>query len=433
MNTPADDHHANPPITRRDVLRAGAAALAVPAIIRADAPASQPTSSRAASSRPTSMAAAAQTIPTNVLGRTGVAVTRLAMGAGYPGYGRRLLERAYRSGVRYFDNAYGYGNGVQERELGDWLAATGRRADVFVVTKDGVCAPKDFYTKVVRRRETLHVDTIDLMMIHGIEDPELPRDRDGSWRTIKDRLVREKKIRFMGFSTHADMPKRIACITNAAGSAWVDVAMVACDPLLLRTDVALNRAIDACAKAGVGLVAMKTTRGLGRKAAQRRGLPEGQAPTESMPGFETLGLSAFGAIHAGMWSDGRFAAVCSAMLNITMIDENTRNAREFRGPLDAEHRKRLEDGMRTLARATCPNCDGSCRRAAGTQTDFAAIARCVAYAAEDGNRAGARALYAALPPEARDWTGANLGAVSTACHSKLDFEAICRCAREWLG
>jgi hypothetical protein len=219
------------------------------------------------------------------------------------------------------------------------------------------------------------------------------------------------------------MDRRVECVANAAKSPWVDVAMVACDPLLLRSNDALGRALDACTKAGVGLVAMKTTRGLGLKAAQRRGLPEGQAPTEQMDGFDKLGLSAFGAVHYGMWSDGRFATVCSAMLNRAFIDENTRNARQFK-PLNAEQWKWLDEGMKQLARATCPGCDGSCQRAAGTRTDFCSITRYLAYAEEDGDRTRARELFAALPAEARDWRRADLKSASSACRSRLDFESI---------
>jgi hypothetical protein len=335
--------------------------------------------------------------------------------------------------VRYFDNAYGYGNGAHEAILGKWLAKTNRRSDVFIVTKDGVTSPKLFYDKVCKRLETLQADTIDMMFIHGIDDPSLPRDFWGGWRRLKDRLVRENKVRFMGFSTHADMPARVQCVANAARSPWVDALLVACDPLLLRTHDDLNRALDACVKAKLGLLAMKTTRSLGRKAAERRKLPEGRAETEMMPGFDALGLSAFGAVHYGMWSDGRFAAVVSAMLDRAKIDENTRNARAFRQPLTPEQWEALEQGMRKLARATCPGCDGACRLAAGTDTDFAAIARYLAYAEQDGNRAVARNLYRSLPRPCREGRDADLDAASQACTAKLDFRAILSRAQRLLA
>jgi len=371
-------------------------------------------------------------LPTHRLGKTGLPVTRLALGGGYPSYSKRLLDCAYRNGIRCFDTAYGYGNGQQEGVLGDWVNSTERRSEVFIIDKDGICSPEQFYEKVVRALERIHLDSIDLFMIHSVEDPGLPRDAAGAWGKLKDRLVRENKIRFMGFSTHADMPRRVQCLENAARSGWVDVVMVAADPLLLRTNDDLNRALDGCIRSNVGLLAMKTTRGLGKKAAERRGVPEGQARTEEMPGFDKLGLSAFGAVHYGMWSDGRFASICSAMLNIRMIEENTANARRFK-PLNPEQWQRLEEGMRRLSRMTCPGCDGSCRHASGTRTDFAAIARLVAYAEEDGNRAMARELYRALPADLRSVEGGNLCAASAACPARLDFLQLLEKARKILA
>lgn len=410
-------------ITRRGILLSCAAVVAGRSARAADRPSTQ--STRPADERPP--------LPERTLGKTGVKVTRLAMGAGYPSYHARLLEHAYRNGVRLFANAYGYADGGQERTLGQWLRDSKHRSDVFVITNDGLTSPELFYQKVVRAGQDLQMDTIDMVFIHGLEDPSVALDADASWRRLKDRLIREKKLRFMGFSTHAELPARIACLNAAAKSGWVDAVMVACDPLLLRTNADLNRAIDACSKAGVGLIAMKTTRGLGRKAAERRGLKEGEARTETMSGFEPLGLSAFGAIHCGMWSDDRFAAVCSAMLTRSMIDENTRNARGFVKPFTEEQWRLLEAGMRKLARGTCPGCDGSCRRAAGSKTDFCSIARYLAYCLEDGNRELARQLYAQLAPAKREWHMADLESASRACSARLDFTAILQEARRLLG
>ena len=41
-----------------------------------------------------------------------------------------------------------------------------------------------------------------------------------------------------------------------------------------------------------------------------------------------------------------------------------------------------------------------------------------------GTRADARQRYAALPPEARDWSGADLAAARAACPNRLDFAKL---------
>jgi aryl-alcohol dehydrogenase-like predicted oxidoreductase len=403
------------------ILAGGLAALPT-TVVSGKSPCSRPTTATAPATGPATTQPVP--LPMNPLGKTGICVTRLAMGAGYPSYGERLIEHAYSRGIRYFDNAFGYGNGQQEATLGKWLGESRRRDDCFVVTRAGLTSPELFYNKVVRALEHLQIDTIDLLGIHALDQPDVVRDASGEWRELKARLIRENKIRLMGFSTHAEMDKRIACLTHAAKGSWVDALMVACDPLLLRSHDGLNRAVDACYKAGIGLVAMKTTRGLGLQAAKRRNVPEGMAETERMPGFDAMGLSGFGAIHYGMYSDGRFAAVCSAMLNRRMIDENARTARTFKQPMTPEKWEMLEDGMRKLARTACPGCDGSCRRAGGTCADLGSLTRYLTYAVDDGNDELARRLYRELPAELRDWQGADLDAARAACPAKLDFQSL---------
>ncbi len=358
------------------------------------------------------------------LGKTGVKVTRLVMGASFPAYGPRLLRFAYANGIRCFDNSQRYMRGKAEAMLGEWLNRLPRPEEVFIISKAKFFNPGKFYDWVISALDRMKRDTIDLFMVHGVEDPGIPLDRKGEWRRLKDRLIREKKVRFMGFSCHAEMPARIACLANAARGGWVDAVMVACDPGLIRANREFNQAVDVCAEAGVGLMAMKTGRGLGKAANQ---------PARALELFRQLGMSPHQAMQAGIWSDGRFAAVCTEMPSRRIIEENCAGARRFNRPFDAEQWKLLDHGIRQLSRATCPGCDGACRRAAGTRTDFCSIARYLDYYEHDGKRQEARDLYASLPSEHRDWHGADLQAASQACSARLDFEAILAKATRLLG
>jgi predicted aldo/keto reductase-like oxidoreductase len=346
------------------------------------------------------------------------------MGGSFPEYGPRLLRFAYNTGVRAFDCGDWYAGEKAEGYLGEFTNQLPRREDVFVVTKRRIYNPKNFYDGVVEALERMRLPHVDLFMVHGIKDPAIPLDRDGGWRRLKDRLVREKKTRFMGFSCHLEMPERIESLINATKGGWVDAVLLACDPHLIRSDDAFNKAIDVCAKAGIGLMAMKTTRGLGRATNQ---------PDEAKDVFTKLGLSPHHAMYKGIWSDGRFAAVCTEMPNRRYIKENAAAARAFDKPFAPAEWEALDEGMRKLSRATCPGCDGSCRHAAGTQTDFCSIARYLAYYEEDGKREIARDFFAKLPPEQRDWRGADLVAASRACRARLDFPAILARARRLLG
>src|SRR5262249_21353873 len=112
----------------------------------------------------------------NPLGKTGVKVTRLGMGASIADYDRRLLNYAFNRGVRYFDNADGYVGGKAEGMLGEWVSRLPRRDDAFVVSKSHAYDPQTFYARVNRSLARMKLDTIDLYFVHGISHPEIPLD-----------------------------------------------------------------------------------------------------------------------------------------------------------------------------------------------------------------------------------------------------------------
>ena len=58
----------------------------------------------------------------------------------------------------------------------------------------------------------------------------------------------------------------------------------------------------------------------------------------------------------------------------------------------------------------CADCDGRCSIAAGTKAELGNLTRFLTYHEHHGNRAEARRQYASSPPEARDWSGADLEA-----------------------
>lgn len=79
-----------------------------------------------------------QSVP---LGETGVTTSRLGFGTSRlhyvePKARRRLLACAYDHGIRHFDTAPSYGDGLAERELGRFVKT--HRADVVIATKVGI-------------------------------------------------------------------------------------------------------------------------------------------------------------------------------------------------------------------------------------------------------------------------------------------------------
>src|SRR5204862_238009 len=56
----------------------------------------------------------------------------------------------------------------------------------------------------------------------------------------------------------------------------------------------------------------------------------------------------------------------------------------------------------------CPDCDGRCARAGGTEALLGDLTRYLTYHERHGARSEARRLFAELPESARDWKGADL-------------------------
>jgi predicted aldo/keto reductase-like oxidoreductase len=365
-----------------------------------------------------------QTLPRRVLGRTGIAVTILNQGE-VANVSDRHLNLMHEEGVRCLDASAWYGGGRNERTVGEWLNKTSRRTEYFLATKDHPRSPGQWVKMLDRRLVNGRQEYYDLFLIHGLGAGAYPRGcvrwpKEREWAKAADGMRKSGKARFVGFSACCDpIGRRTELLNHAAEGGWVDAIMVAVDPLLIRDNAAFNKALDACHAAGVGLIAMKEMRGRGNI----RGV---------FPEFEARGLNPFTAVLTAMWTDERFATISSYMDNITKLRQNAAAARSFRpmtdGEVTAVHR--MLDGH---AKGYCIGCDGSCRRAAGTETAFNEVARYLCYYEENGDREGARRLFAALRPEARDWSNADLAAASKACVGGLDFESILARAAEKLA
>ena len=400
-------------VSRREFLKTGtvaataAAATSVPALADQD---------DAAESTP---------LPTRKFGKTGVEVTMLNLGCAV-NLDNRLLNASFKNGIRYLDTADCYGNGESERQLAKWFQKSGKRKEIFLVTKDHPRTPDQWVSMLDTRLEALQTDYIDMFFIHAFGDGEYGGKEcvgwllEKEWQQAADKMRKSGKAKFFGFSTHTEPLKvRTALLENAAKSGWVDGIMVGADPRLIQRKESFNKALDACYEAGVGLCSMKEMRGV-------KHLPK------FFPDFEERGLTSHQAILHAMWSDGRFATLCSHMPNIQQIEENSAAARTFK-PLDKKELGMLERRLDEHGREFCIGCEGECKMAAGTRAEIGRIARILSYYEQDGQREEARRMFAELSDVERDWSGADLEAARKACFSRLDFPSILKRAEQTLA
>jgi predicted aldo/keto reductase-like oxidoreductase len=348
-------------------------------------------------------------LPKRVLGKTGVEVTLLTQGTvGQPSALDRLLRLAYREGVRYFDTAEGYKNA--ETVFAKWFeAAPEVRKSIFLATKSGVGRPGDMLKKVDARLARLGTDYIDLLFFHGLSTGQADWPKSREMKDAIEAIKKTGKVKFVGFSTHD--PAIARQLQNAADGGFVDVIMLKFSPWLDK-DSPLNKALDACHKANIGLVSMKQIAGQALRITQ-----------EKVPTLKEKGLTpAQGLLHA-IWTDERFSSSCVTMKNNDQTNENADAARRF-APLNLAELAELRDAVLAAGPTLCPNCDGRCSLAGGTKARLGDLTRFYTYHEDHGIRSHARDCYAELTAEERDWQGADLQAARDACHNSLDFAKL---------
>jgi aryl-alcohol dehydrogenase-like predicted oxidoreductase len=148
------------------------------------------------------------------LGRTGVSVSKLCLGAMMFGaWGEndhdesiRIIHAALDAGINFIDTADVYSAGESEEIVGKALAA-GKRDDVVLATKVGFPMGDDPSRRGASRRRIicgvegslrrLNTDWIDLYQIHH---PDPHTDIDETLGALSD-LVHQGKIRYFGHST----------------------------------------------------------------------------------------------------------------------------------------------------------------------------------------------------------------------------------------
>ncbi|MFO0973576.1 MAG: aldo/keto reductase [Phycisphaerae bacterium] len=397
--------------SRREFIQAGAAAAVIAA-----APLARGLEPAASKDK-----LAAGPLPTRKLGRSGVAVSVLNQGCAMR-LTQRLLDHSYECGVRYFDTADCYGRGQSEREVAKWFERTGKRKDIFLVTKchptDG---PKQMLDMVDERLKALKTDYIDLFFMHELCDGEYPEGavewpKSPELKETAEKLKKSGKVKLVGFSCHADV--RARALENAAAGGFVDAIMFKYDPRTTKND-AMNAAIDKCHKAGIGLIAMKTQQ-------------SSKAFKERWEKLKTDDISIQQAVVKAVLSDERLTGMTSHMENIKIIDENTAAARSL--TLASSDR----DLLRTLYaagphHAMCERCGGECAAAVGRPNALHDVARSVMYYERYGDRDAARELYARLPASRVDLTADELARASTACADGLDYAAIFARARRYFA
>ncbi len=351
--------------------------------------------------------AAPASLPKVKLGKTGQEVSRLGMGTSWdvdPSFVQRMLA----AGIRYIDTSESYEQGRSEQRIGEVLERTKLRKDVYLVTKNssyrkasGPGAVKLFETHLNQSLERLRTDYVDSYYLHGLTGEQIPLLFDPSVKAAFQKLKDAGKIRFAGLSCH---DKRLVEVVEAAAKCgWIDQIMIQYNFRTMNAD-AIRAAVDKASAANLGLVAMKTQGGAEAFKEKEEGLP-------TFDGFVAKGFKKQQAAIKTVLSDQRFQVVVSEMTNMDMLRDNSEAVRD---PLTKKEARLLEEHRQKTANMYCHGCGHLCESAA-RGVPVATVLRYLRYYSVYGKRQEARALYQALPPEARDLATADLAAAEASC------------------
>ncbi len=395
---------------RRTFLQAGAVATAA---------------ALSAGTSPETQAAPAKTavLPKRKLGRTGLEITLLEMGTGAlreRGVLDRLIRLSFEQGVRTFDTAKAYGT---EPGFKKWFEQSPEvRKQIVLVTKDNPRVPKDMLAMLDERLAALSTDYVDLFFIHGLGDDHSLDDamnfvQGPELKAIAETIRKSGKAKFIGFSTHHR--NRAQIIQAAADGGIIDAIMLQYTPWLDK-DAPLNKALDACWKKEIGLISMKQVAGQFPEKPKINVLEE---VLKRAPMLREKGLTPYqGLLHA-IWSDERISGSCVSIKTTDQLREDSDAARRYE-PMKAAEIQQLRDAALAFGPTLCADCDGRCSDAAGTKAELGNLTRFLTYHEHHGIRSEARRQYAALAPEARDWSGADLEAARAACPNRLNFAEL---------
>ena len=342
-------------------------------------------------------------IPRRTLGKTGEKIPILLLGAAMkldPRFDPKLAE-GLRFGANYIDAADCYGGGTCEPAVAAFHTRAKVRDKLWITSKSDAHDPAGFEQTLQTSLQKLKTDRVEMYYLHALKDGSLLTKE---LQTLVAKLKKDGKIRFFGFSCHADNVAELLQV--AAKTPWVDSVMFRYN-FRQYGDKELNAGIDAAHKAGVGLIAMKTQ---GSEASFRDGWKK----------FEKTGKwNKHQAVLKAVWADERITAAVSHMDTLEKLKQNIAAALDTTKLTanEVEALQRYAEATRSMA---CDGCEHLCNPSVAAPVQIGTTMRYLMYHDTYGNQDEARTLFDELPADARRLQGVDYRAATDACPNGID-------------
>jgi len=329
-------------------------------------------------------------VPRRKLGKTKVKIPCLSLGTYQVDVDNQiLLRKTLQYGVNFWDTAYNYGGGNSELGIGKFLAKNPKvRKNLFLATKaSGVRTPEEMEKRLATSLKRMNTDYIDLYF--GLQQCSNPAWLTEELRMWAESAKKRKLIRHFGITTHQNLAIVLAA---AARIPQIDAIMTPYN-FYLAQDTELQVAIDACHKAGIGLIAMKT-QGMGQRIKTeadkkltehflQRGFTEGQAKIKLV------------------LEDKRFSSACVGMKNVSILNSNVAAAFD-KTKLTQADREVFSQYTKATCDGYCAGCADICNSALADVPYVSDIMRYLMYYNSYGEQSEARRLFAQIPADVRN-------------------------------
>jgi len=362
-------------------------------------------------------------VPRRILGKTGIEVPVLGLGANRLD-NQIVLRSAYKWGVRYWDTAHNYVGGNSESNIGKFIGATQDcRKNIFLVTKASQArSTEELENRLQTSLKRMNTDYIDLYYgVHGLANPTQLTNELKQW---VEGAKKRGLIRFFGFSTHKNMAKNL---TAAAKAGWVDAVMTSYNFRLMQ-DKKMLTAVDTCDKAGIGLIAMKV---VGLSFTERKKMQTGEKITTAddkklIASLLEKGFTEEQARIKYVLEDERISSACVGVNNIGLLLSNTAAALDKTKLTDSD-KKQLARYAKTTCNRYCAGCAAICDSALPDMPYTSDIIRFLMYHNSYGDRKGARQLFAEIPAKSRQsLLNINYKPAEALCPQKLAITKLIR-------
>jgi predicted aldo/keto reductase-like oxidoreductase len=191
------------------------------------------------------------------LGKTGIKVSRLAMGTGTHHAEKLsfkelvdLLYKAYEHGINFWDSADQYGTHPHLKEALKLVS----RQNVVILTKTHAATDDEMKADLERFRKEIGTDYLDIVLLHGLTDPDWHIKRKGAMDVL-EKARQDGIIRSHGVSCHT-----LGALEAASNSKWVQIDLARINPegAVMDADVpTVVKILQKMHKDGKGIIGMK--------------------------------------------------------------------------------------------------------------------------------------------------------------------------------